>query len=191
MKIEAQAHRAFSDLCDLIQQIPVAMLTNINAEGKLVGRPMSPVEMDRHGAVWFFIDLRHAKVEHLGASNLSFADPDRAIFISMSGQGQIHTNRARIVELWTLVVRPWFPDGVDSEHLALLKFVPDSAEYWDAPRSKMIRMVALAVSVIAGKPIAQGEHDVLPEMSRRLSIKSEPWLSDDEASCTQSARVSA
>ena len=191
MKIETQAHRAFADLCDLIEQIPVAMLTNVDAEGKLVGRPMSPIEMDRHGAVWFFIDLRHAKVEHMGPSNLSFADPDRAIFISMSGQGQIHTDRARIVQLWTLVVRPWFPDGVDSEHLALLKFVPESAEYWDAPRSKMIRMVALAVSVIAGKPIAQGEHDVLPEMSRRLTIKSQPWLSDGEAIRTRAARALA
>ena len=191
MKIESQAHRLFADLCGLIEQIPVAMLTNVDAEGKLVGRPMSPIEMDRHGAVWFFIDLRHAKVEHMGASNLSFADSDRAIFISMSGQGQIHTDRVRIVQLWTLVVRPWFPDGVDSEHLALLKFVPDSAEYWDAPRSKMVRMVALAASVIAGKPIAQGEHDSLPEMSRRWPVNSQPWLLDGEANRSGPARVPA
>ncbi len=174
MKIEAQTHSAFVELCGLIEQIPVAMLTNIDADGNLVSRPMSPIEMDRNGALWFFIDLRHAKVEHMGAANLSFADADRAIFVSMSGRGQIHMDRARIVQMWTPLLRPWFPDGAESEHLALLKFVLDAAEYWDAPRSKMIRMVALAASVIAGKPIAQGEHDVVPALSKRLLANAEP-----------------
>ena len=174
MKIAAQTDSALVDLCGLIQQIPVAMLTNLDADGNLVSRPMSPMEMDRNGALWFFIDLRHAKVEHMGAANLSFADADRATFVSMSGRGQIHMDRARIAQLWTPLVRPWFPDGADSEHLALLKFVPGAAEYWDAPHSKMMRMVALAASVITGKPIAQGEHDVLPALSRRLLTTAEP-----------------
>ena len=173
MKIETQTDSAFVDLCGLIEQIPVAMLTNIDADGNLVSRPMSPMEMDRNGALWFFIDLRHAKVEHMGAANLSFADANRATFVSMSGRGQIHMDRARIAQLWTPLVRPWFPDGADSEHLALLKFVPDAAEYWDAPHSKMMRMVALAASVIAGKPIAQGEHDVVPALSKRLLANAE------------------
>lgn len=168
MKIETQINSAFAGLCGLIEHIPVAMLTNIDVDGNLAARPMSPMEMDRNGALWFFIDLRHAKVEHMGAANLSFADADRATFVSMSGRGQIHMDRTRIAQLWTPLVRPWFPDGVESEHLALLKFVPDAAEYWDAPHSKMIRMVALAASVIAGKPIALGDHDTLPALSRRL-----------------------
>lgn len=168
MKIETQINAAFAGLCGLIEHIPVAMLTNIDVDGNLAARPMSPMEMDRNGALWFFIDLRHAKVEHMGAANLSFADADRATFVSMSGRGQIHMDRTRIAQLWTPLVRPWFPDGVESEHLALLKFVPDAAEYWDAPHSKMIRMVALAASVIVGKPIALGEHDTLPALSKRL-----------------------
>lgn len=168
MKTEPQTNPDFIHLCDLIEGIPVAMLTNVDADGNLVSRPMSPMEMDRNGALWFFIDLRHAKVEHMGAANLSFADPAHATFVSMSGSGQIHMDRTRITQLWTPFVRPWFPDGVDSEYLALLKFVPDSAEYWDAPNSKMMRMFALAASVITGKPIAQGEHDSLPALSKRL-----------------------
>lgn len=180
MKIEAQTDSAFVDLCSLIEQIPVAMLTNIDADGNLVSRPMSPMEMDRNGALWFFIDLRHAKVEHMGAANLSFADADRATFVSLSGRGQIHMDRARIAQLWTPLVRPWFPRGADSEHLALLKFSPDAAEYWDAPQSKMMRMVALAASVIAGKPIAQGEHDVVPALSKRLlaNVEAEAPVAD-------------
>lgn len=168
MKIETQNKPELGSLSVLVENIPVAMLTNIDAEGNLVSRPMSALEMDRNGALWFFIDLRHAKVEHMGVANLSFADPERAIFVSMSGRGQIHMDRARITQLWTPLVRPWFPDGPESEHLALLKFVPDAAEYWDAPHNKMVRMFALAASVLAGKPIALGEHDTVSVLSRRL-----------------------
>lgn len=168
MKTEPQTNPEFSRLCDLIENIPVAMLTNLDAEGNLVSRPMSPMEMDRNGALWFFIDLRHAKVEHMGLANLSFADAGRATYVSMSGRGQIHMDRARTTQLWTPFVRPWFPEGADSEYLALLKFVPDAAEYWDAPSSKMMRMFALAASVLSGKPIALGEHDSVPALSKRL-----------------------
>jgi general stress protein 26 len=168
MRIETQVDPAFSRVCGLIENIPAAMLTNVTEDGTLVSRPMSPIEIDSSGALWFFIDLRHAKLEHLGAANLGFADPEHATFVSLSGRGQIHVDRARIAHLWTARMRPWFPDGPDSEHLALLKFVPDSAEYWDAPHSRMMRMFALAASVIAGKPIAMGEHDVLPARARNF-----------------------
>ena len=168
MKTEAQTNPEFVHLCELIENIPVAMLTNTDSEGNLTSRPMSPMEMDRNGALWFFIDLRHAKLEHMGLANLSFVDAARATYVSMSGRGEIHMDRARIAQLWTPLVRPWFPDGVDSEHLALLKFVPDAGEFWDAPGSRMVRMFALAASVLAGKPINMGDHDTVPALSRRL-----------------------
>lgn len=40
----------------------------------------------------------------------------------------------------------------------LLKFTPDAADYWDGPKSKMVRAFGLNASVIAGKPVAMGEH---------------------------------
>lgn len=168
MKTEDQNHPEFARLRELIQDLPVAMMTHVDSDGSLVSRPMSPLEFDRNGALWFYIDLRHAKVEHMGVANLSFADSARATYVSMSGRGQIQVDRARIAQLWTPLARPWFPDGPDSEHLALLKFIPDAAEYWDAPKSSMVRMVALAASVIAGKPIRQAEHDSVPARSQRL-----------------------
>jgi hypothetical protein len=54
--------------------------------------------------------------------------------------------------------KPWFPDGPDSNNLALLKFTPETAEHWDAPSSKMVRAFGMIASVIAGKPVALGEH---------------------------------
>jgi hypothetical protein len=78
--------------------------------------------------------------------------------VSLSGRGEIDTDRGRIERLWTAFAKPWFPDGPDSPNLGLLKFVPETADYWDAPDSRMVRAFGVVASMVAGKPIAMGEH---------------------------------
>lgn len=82
--------------------------------------------------------------------------------VSLSGRGEVDTDRERIKRLWTPLAKPWFPEGPDSTNLALLKFVPDAADDWDGPSSRMVRafgIIASAIaSAIAGKPVAMGEH---------------------------------
>ena len=165
MKSHAQSTAALTQLAKLIEGIPVAMLTNLEPNGSLVSRPMSPLEMDVNGAIWFFTDINSSKVEQLRRVNLSFADPACASYVSLSGHGELDKDQAHINQLWTPFVKPWFPEGPDSPNLVLLKFVPDTAEYWDAPHSKMVRMAAMAASVVAGKPIGMGEHDTLTGLS--------------------------
>ena len=165
MKIHAQSTAALTQLAKLIEEIPVAMFTNLDGEGTLVSRPMSPLEMDVNGALWFFTDVHSSKTEKLHKVNLSFADTARASYVSLSGHGELDTDQAHIRQLWSPFAKPWFPDGPDSPDLALLKFVPDTAEYWDAPHSKMVRMAAMAASVVAGKPVGLGDHDTVTGLS--------------------------
>ena len=135
------------------------MLTTFNeAEGMLMSRPMSPQEMCEQGAIWFLTDPSSNKVKHLQVMNLGFSNESDSTYVSISGHGEIVDDRARIENLWTVFAKPWFPHGVDSSNLALLKFVPHSAEYWDAPNSKMVRMLAMAASIVAAKPIGMGDH---------------------------------
>jgi general stress protein 26 len=167
MKAEPQRSAELTRLCRLIENMHVAMLTTSDADGALVSRPMAALEMDGDGALWFFTDLRSSKIEHLRVVNLSFASTAGATYVSLSGRGEIHTDRAHIKRLWTPLARPWYPDGPDSNDVALLKFVPDAAEYWDAPHSKMVRMFSVAASVVTGRPIAQGEHQTLTGLTKR------------------------
>ena len=165
MKIETQNSTEMAELCKLIEPIPVAMLSNLDADGALVSRPMSALQVDAAGAVWFFVDLRSSRVEFLRVVNLSFVDAARGTYVSLSGRGEIRSDRAQIQQLWTPMAKPWFPEGPDSRNLALLKFVPHTAEYWDAPHSKMVRMFAMAASVVAGKPIGMGDHATFTDLS--------------------------
>ena len=159
MKIMPQATGELTKLGELIEDMSVAMLTTFEeADSALMSRPMAPQELCEKGAIWFLTDPHSNKVQHLQVMNLAFSNASDARYVSISGHGEIVTDRALIEHFWTPFARPWFPDGVESSKLALLKFVPHTAEYWDSTHSKMVRMLAMAASIVAAKPIGMGDH---------------------------------
>lgn len=174
MKTATQTNDALAHIAHLIGDIPVAMLTTVEGDGTLASRPMAALQMDTQGALWFFTDLRSSKVEHLGVANLSFTDASSGTYVSLSGRGEMLTDRSCIEALWTPFAKPWFPDGPGSPNLALLKIVPDAADYWDAPNSKMVRGFGVLASMVAGKPIAMGEHGSHTGLSSAASAASVP-----------------
>ena len=165
MKIATQTSDELSHVGKLIDNIPIAMLTTLDDEGALASRPMTVLKMDAQGALWFFTDVQSSKVDHLRAVNLSFMDRDQGTYVSLSGHGELNTERARIHSLWTVLAKPWFPDGPDSSNLALLKVIPHKADDWDVPSSKMVRAFGMVASVIAGKAEAMGEQGSLTDLS--------------------------
>lgn len=151
MRIQTQDSAERAQLASLLEPMSVAMLTAFDDEGALASRPMMPLELDASGAVWFFTDLGSARVEQLRVVNLSFSDEARACYVSLSGRGELHRDRAQIARLWTPLAKPWFPDGPESTNLALLKIVPDTVAYWDAPSCRMVRLFAMLAPVPNGK----------------------------------------
>jgi general stress protein 26 len=165
MKIERKATPDRIRLGELLADMPVAMLTSVGDDGALVSCPMEALEMDADGALWFFTDLRLDLAERVRIVNLSFADDARGTYVSISGRGEIAKDRVRIERLWSRFDRAAFPEGPGSRHLALLKVVVERAEYWDAPHSRTVRLLALAASAVAGASIGRGDHDVLTDLS--------------------------
>ena len=161
MKVQAQQTAELTHLSELIKEERFCMLTTVDGENLMVSRPMAPQEMCEQGAIWFLTDPNTSKMQHLQLMNVAFSNEPESTYVSISGHGEVVTDRARIESLWTPFARPWFPDGVDSTNLALLKFIPHVAEYWDAPDSKMVRMFTTVLSIAAAKPIGMSEHGVL------------------------------
>lgn len=158
MKTATQSRSDLEHVAQLIEKLPVAMMTTQEADGALSSRPMAVLEMDASGALWFFTDLRSAKIEQLGVANLGFIDPATHTYVSLSGRGEIDTDRRHIEALWTSSARQWFPDGPDSSMLALLKFSPDRADYWDADDGRMQREIGVIVASSPGASGIQGSY---------------------------------
>ena len=161
MNTEPQTNPELDRLAIFIRPIAVAMMTNININGELFSRPMRPLLMDRQGAIWFFTNLRSSKHDHLDEINFSFSDASRAVFVSVSGSGELNTDATLIKSLWTPAARNWFADSPDSSNLALLKFLPKRAEYWNSPDCKLVRILTADKSKKADKIRAVSEHETL------------------------------
>jgi general stress protein 26 len=165
MKIAAQRSEELTRMARLIDGMSVAMLTHVSHDGSLLSRPMAPLAMDSDGAIWFFVDRTAQHADPLRSVNLSFSDASRSIYVSISGHAEVIGNRERIAEMWTPLAKPWFPGGAESKNLALLKLVAHRIEYWDAPHSRVVRLLALAASMVAGKPLGLGEHHSMVRLS--------------------------
>lgn len=168
MKISPQTTEDGRRLAAKLEGQRVAMLT-LEENGELTSRPLTPLELDDHGRFWFFVSRRTMQ-PLLGSggreANLAFVDVPRAVYASLPGQADLVESPELKAALWTAAARPWFPDGEHDPDLVLLKFSPRRAEAWDGPHSAVVRLAAMAASVVAARPIGLGDHERLGDLPR-------------------------
>jgi general stress protein 26 len=159
---EAQDGR-LDKLRELVDRMKVGMMTTLDDDGTLRSRPLQTLDFDDDGCLWFFTSATAPKVEEAkgmqGQVNLSYADPGRMDFLSISGSAQLMRDRARIEKYWTPWVNAWFPNGIDDPDLALLRITVEKGEYWEAPGNPVTRFAGLAVAVATGNKDAMGAHE--------------------------------
>ncbi len=140
--------QAIDKLNQLIKGIQVAMLTTVDEDGTLHSRPMATQRREsRSGVLWFFTRATSHKVsevEHDRHVNVAYASPEDNRFVSVSGLGRLVRDREKAAELWSPVLKAWFPDGVDTPGLGLLRVEVTLAEYWDSSSSRMEPLAGFA-----------------------------------------------
>ena len=150
------------DLRDRIKDVKFGMFTTQDASSALSSRPLTVQQLDDAGSLWFFVSDQEAFTRELldnPSVNVSFADVDDHLYVSVSGRAELSRDRVKAEELWNPAVKAWFPQGLDDPHLALLRVNIQAAEYWDTANSKMVTLFAMAKAAITGKPPKNvGEH---------------------------------
>ncbi len=148
-------------LKELTEDIDFCMLTTMDG-GYLRSRPMSTQEFDVEGELWFFTSDNTHKVEEIEKDNrvnVAYSKPDDNTYVSVSGRAEISIDRAKIEELWSPILKAWFPEGLDDPHLCLLKVSVEQAEYWDAPSSKLVEIFGFVKSLATGQQASYGENE--------------------------------
>jgi len=150
-------------LRELIKDIDIGMLTTIDEDGSLRSRPMSTnsqIEFD--GDLWFFTDASSHKVtevEQHHRVNVSFSDPHKQQYVSVSGQAQLVLDRNKLQELWKPELKAWFPKGLDEPDIGLLKVSVEKAEYWDASSSFVTHTISLLKAITTGERANTGKNE--------------------------------
>ncbi|HJU54254.1 MAG TPA: pyridoxamine 5'-phosphate oxidase family protein [Pyrinomonadaceae bacterium] len=152
-------------LREIVKAVDICMLTTVDERGDLHSRPMSnnrDVEFD--GDLWFFTYGSSHKVDEIGRVpkvNASFADVDAQQYASLTGRAEVVRDRAKIEELWKPQLRAWFPEGVETPDIALLKVTIERAEYWDSSQSIVAHAVSIVASLFTGEQAELGENEKL------------------------------
>jgi general stress protein 26 len=144
---------------ELVKDTRIAMLTTVDASGRLVSRPMGVQDVEFDGDLWFFADETSAKVgeiAHDAQVNVSFSSGSS--WLSVSGTASLVRDRERIHELWNPVAGAWFPEGPDAPSVVLVRVEADSAEYWDSPGGRLATAISLAKAKLTGRRYDGGEN---------------------------------
>ena len=152
-------------LREMIKDIDFCMLTTMDEEGDPHSRPMSSNgDIDPNGDLWFFTGLSSHKVSEVAKSpkvNVSFADPKKQQYVSVTGIAELVRDRKKIDELWRPEFKMWFPEGKDDPGIALLRISLEKAEYWDSPSSTVAYALSFVSALVTGERQDFGENKKL------------------------------
>ena len=150
---------------ELVKDARICMLTTMTSDGKHVSRPMAVQDVEFDGDLWFFAysdsDLV-AQVRAYPQVNVSFSDSKQHAWVSISGAAEQSDDPAKAKELWNPLLKAWFPDGLETPNLTLVKVHSDTAEYWaSAHSSKVVTLLGYAKAAVTGKTPDAGENETV------------------------------
>lgn len=135
---------------DLAKKIDFCMFVSWDGE-RQQARPLSSRVFREEEAIYFLVSAdghKNSQIEQFPVVNLSYSDPGKMNFISISGQATLSNNRAKIKELWSAFDKAWWDDSNDPD-IRLITVVPEKAELWDSP-GKLVAFTAMLTAAVTG-----------------------------------------
>lgn len=143
--------KSLKDLSEAMRDIDFCMLTTVS-DGGLAGRPMSnnrDVEFD--GDCYFFADGDSRTVKDLerdpavalafqGSGGLLGVVGKPGIFIAIEGQGELIRDPGMFAAHWREELERWWPQGIETPGIVLIKVKADRLHYWDGGEEGEIRL---------------------------------------------------
>lgn len=161
---QQERQQEIADLQEMIQSIRVGMFTTVGSDGRLRSRPMLTAKTGFDGDLWFFTRISHGLATDVkpGAQvHIAYSCPQSDQYISVEGLATVVQDRQKQEVLWDDDLKPWFPNGVETEDMALIKVTVERAEMWDAHTSKFGEAVGYLKSMLTGQEEASYEHSTL------------------------------
>jgi len=162
MTLTATSTQDIDHLAKLIRGIRIAMMTTVCKDGSLCSRPMTIVNPDFDGGLWFFTKVDSAttgSVEEEGQVNVTYENSQESIYVSLSGRATLVLDPQQNEKLWHEDLRMWFPDGLNDPQLALLRIDVDKWAYWDSQSQGMSEHTGHLKDAPAEVSPAHGDHE--------------------------------
>lgn len=121
-------------IADKMKNLDICMMVTQDGRNIYHSRPMSnngKVEYD--GNSYFFTYLKSSKVKHISANpkvSLLFQN-DKHLFIECYGAAKVIIDKKTMKDKWVNELDRWFPKGLDTPGICLLKVEAKRIHFWD------------------------------------------------------------
>jgi len=140
------------DISKQLRKIDFCMLNTNGGSGSITARPMSnngDVEYD--GDSWFFSYEETRKVADINLdarASLTFTAPPSLLgkpgmFLAIDGEALVIRDKSQFERHWVRDLDRWFPDGVDTAGIVLIKISAKAIEDWDGEEYGRLSMAGL------------------------------------------------
>jgi general stress protein 26 len=158
-----QGDAAIAKVRELLPKFRCAMMITHAANEAVHVRPLGLLGDVEHfgGVLWFFADRRSRKVDESADGvpvSLVCQNDDASVYLHLTGSVTTVRDLPKMRELYTPLLRTWFPDGLDDPHLTLIKFDASEGAYWDSPGGTLRLLAAFARSIVTSSPGRGGTH---------------------------------
>ncbi|BDC48166.1 general stress protein [Bryobacterales bacterium F-183] len=162
--LHLQGQEALDKVRSLLKEFRSTMLITkaLGADRDIHSRPMG-VQGDPDkfvGTLWFFTDRNCQKVREIQANpavSLVFQSDSDNAYMHLYGTAQQVDDAAKMKELYTPLLKTWFPEGLDDPRLTLLRVNVDRGNFWDSPGGMLQVLGAFTKAIITGQRGQGGE----------------------------------
>jgi general stress protein 26 len=127
------------------------MVTHDGAQVR--ARPMRGIPREDENAIWFFSNAETQKDFELRENPeacLTFSDVKGNTYVSVTGRISRIEERGTVLDLWNDGADSYFSQGPDDPRVVLLRFDPETGEFWDCPSGPIVLAIKFLESKITG-----------------------------------------
>jgi general stress protein 26 len=128
------------DLSKKMAKLDFTMMATRSPDGTMTARPMSNNgDVEHHGDSYFFAyqtsrkvaDLRadpQVTLSYTGAAGMLGGPP---LFVTVSGVAALIEDKAAFADHWTKDLDRYFPDGIDTPGVVMIRVDAKAIRYWE------------------------------------------------------------
>ncbi len=157
-------NEAIDKFKELVKHESTCLFTTQLTKVPLNTRPMAVQKVCDQGNFWFLSASDSDKNQEIISDprvQLFISNTSNYEFLSAYGKASISRDRQKIDELWSDIAKAWFPEGKDDPRVTVIKVMPEQGFYWDTKDGKLVSLIKIAASAIAGKTIEEGVEGTL------------------------------
>lgn len=147
-----------ADIAAKLKDIDFCMLETRAADGSIAGRPMSNnQEVEYDGDSWFFSSEDSDAIAQIaanpavalayqGSAGLLGMVGKPGAFYHIQGEAEVIRDKATFAEHWHAGLKHWYPEGIDTPGMVMIKVHATRIHYWDGEENGEVPLGAQALA---------------------------------------------